>query len=69
VRWSAIASLVTGMFTTWLFLYGSLSFFQGPIATAMGGIDLSWLAGSLTAGIVYAILGRLEPTRRKDLAA
>ncbi|MGP9624299.1 MULTISPECIES: purine-cytosine permease family protein [unclassified Corynebacterium] len=69
VRWSAIVSLVAGMFTTWLFLYGSLSFFQGPIATAMGGIDLSWISGSLTAGISYAILGRLEPTRRKDLAA
>jgi toxin CptA len=30
---------------------------QGPIAVALGGWDLSWLAGGLTSAGVYAILG------------
>jgi hypothetical protein len=31
---------------------------QGPIATALGGADLSWLAGALVAGGWYALSGR-----------
>jgi toxin CptA len=30
---------------------------QGPIAVALGGWDLSWLAGGLTSAAVYAVLG------------
>ncbi|NKX51310.1 cytosine permease, partial [Arthrobacter deserti] len=31
---------------------------QGPIAVAMHGLDLSWLAGGLTSAAVYAAFGR-----------
>ncbi|WP_323279079.1 hypothetical protein [Sinomonas terricola] len=31
--------------------------FQGPIATAMGGVDPSWLAGTATSAAVYSALG------------
>lgn len=47
----------TGVFATWLFMYGLLPFFQGPIAVALGGVDLSWLAGGLTSAAVYSVLG------------
>ncbi|MFL6053959.1 MAG: hypothetical protein ACJ72W_13735 [Actinoallomurus sp.] len=30
---------------------------QGPAARALGGVDLSWLAGGLTAAAIYAWLG------------
>lgn len=53
----AIISFVAGLFMTWLFMYGALPAFQGPIATAMGGVDLSWLAGTLTSGLLYLALG------------
>ena len=44
---------------SWLFLYGLVAPLQGPIARAAGGLDLSWLAGMLTAGLLYYALYRL----------
>jgi toxin CptA len=38
-------------------MYGVIPVFQGPIAVAMGGVDLSWLAGGVAAAAVYAVLG------------
>ncbi|MFM6848519.1 MAG: hypothetical protein ACKOVB_05385, partial [Terrabacter sp.] len=39
------------------FMYGGAPMFQGPIATAMGGVDLSWLAGTATSAGLYFALG------------
>ena len=52
-----MASFALGVFATWLFLYGLTPALQGWVATAMGGLDLSWLAGSLVAAAAYAVLG------------
>ncbi|MCQ9164461.1 MULTISPECIES: cytosine permease [unclassified Arthrobacter] len=57
INWAGITALLVGIFSTWLFMYGVEPIMQGPIATAMGGIDLSWLAGGVVAAAVYAILG------------
>ncbi len=57
VNWAGITSLVLGVFATWLFMYGLVPQMQGPIATALGGWDLSWLAGGLTSAASYALLG------------
>jgi nucleobase:cation symporter-1, NCS1 family len=54
---SAIIAFLAGLVMTWLFMYGALPVFQGPIATAMGGVDLSWLAGSLTSATLYFAMG------------
>jgi nucleobase:cation symporter-1, NCS1 family len=59
VNWAAMISLLVGLFTTWLFLYGLIAPLQGPVARALNGLDLSWLAGMLTAGILYYALYRL----------
>ena len=59
VNWAAIISLVVGLVMTWLFLYGLVTPLQGPIARALNGLDLSWLAGMLTAGVLYYVLYRL----------
>ncbi|UKA63678.1 purine-cytosine permease family protein [Arthrobacter sp. FW306-04-A] len=56
-NWAGITALLVGIFATWLFMYGVLPIMQGPIATAMGGIDLSWLAGGVVAAAVYRALG------------
>ena len=56
VRPSALISLAVGIVFTWLFMYGMVPMMQGPIAVALGGIDLSWLAGGLAAGSLYAAL-------------
>jgi len=57
-NWAGINSLALGVFATWLFMYGLVPQMQGPIATALGGWDLSWLAGGLTSAASYALLGR-----------
>lgn len=51
------AAFFIGMVGTWLFMYGLVPAAQGPIARAMHGIDLSWLAGLVVAAGVYAIMG------------
>jgi toxin CptA len=38
-------------------MYGLVPAMQGPIAVALGGWDLSWLAGGLASATSYAILG------------
>jgi NCS1 nucleoside transporter family len=59
VNWAAMASLLVGLVMTWLFLYGLIPPLQGPVARAMNGLDLSWLAGMLSAGILYFALYKL----------
>ena len=41
------------------FLYGLVAPLQGPIAQALNGLDLSWLAGMLTGGLLYYALYKL----------
>jgi toxin CptA len=56
VGWRAIAAFVTGIVATWAFSYGVPAFLQGPGARALGGVDLSWLAGALVSALVYLAL-------------
>src|SRR3954470_13438611 len=57
VNWAAMTSFALGVVATWLFMYGLTPALQGFAATAMGGVDLSWLAGGLTSAAAYALLG------------
>ncbi|WP_314688196.1 cytosine permease [uncultured Bifidobacterium sp.] len=54
VRWQALAAFVLGLAACWATSYGSL--LQGPVAAAMGGVDLSWLGGILVAALTYYVL-------------
>lgn len=56
IKWSGVAALSLGVFAAWLFQIGSIQSMQGPIAIAMGGIDLSWLAGLAVGGGSYYLL-------------
>jgi NCS1 nucleoside transporter family len=57
-RWVALVAFVLAMVATWCFQYGIPTWLQGPGAKALGGVDLSWLAGSLVAAGSYYLLGR-----------
>lgn len=57
INWATMASFGIGVFATWLFMYGLTPALQGFAARAMGGVDLSWLAGGLAAAGSYALLG------------
>ncbi len=67
IAWPAIIAFVLGIIATWSFEYAVPSFLQGPGAIALGGIDLSWLSGSIVAGLAYWI-GISIPRRSSPVA-
>ena len=68
MNWAGYIAFFVGLFCTWLFMYGLIPIFQGPIATALGGIDLSWLAGGAAAAAVYAVLGPIAAAKYEGAA-
>ena len=68
-RWDAIVAFVVGIFATWYFEYGIPAALQGPGAKALGNVDLSWFAGALSAGLIYAVLAARRRTAAPAAAA
>ena len=68
VNWTTMGCFVAGIVGTWMFMYGSLPVMQGFGSRAMGGLDLSWLAGGLIAGGLYAVFGPRAYRRRAETA-
>jgi nucleobase:cation symporter-1, NCS1 family len=66
INWRGVLALVLGVISAWLFQVGTIESMQGPVAMALGGLDLSWLAGFVVAGGSYFFLhpGRKERVRR-----
>jgi purine-cytosine permease-like protein len=60
--WRGIAAYVLGFLT--MVPFAVLPFFTGPIGAWLGGIDISWLVGLLTASLLYFAF-----TRRQDRSA
>lgn len=60
-RWNAGAMIVFGIGVLAQLPFMSTTIYTGPIAHAMGGIDVAWLVGFAVSGIVYAIFARLWP--------
>lgn len=69
VNWAGMVAFFAGVLMTWLFMYGLVPAMQGPIARAMHGVDLSWLAGGLTSALIYAALGPVVARRYDELPA
>ncbi len=64
IRWDAMISFLVGIFATWFFEFGIPTALQGPGAKMLGNVDISWLAGGLTAGVLYAVLARRSASAR-----
>ncbi|WP_067831096.1 purine-cytosine permease family protein [Actinomadura kijaniata] len=64
-RWDGLAAFALGAAATWCFQYGVPAALRGPAARALGGVDLSWLAGAVVAGGLYLLLS----SRRKGTLA
>ncbi|WP_024777273.1 purine-cytosine permease family protein [Pseudomonas corrugata] len=62
VNWRGVFALAVGVLAAWLFQVGTIQSLQGPLAMALGGIDLSWLAGFGVGGGIYYVLHRSRPT-------
>lgn len=54
---SAFIAFGGGILMTWMCMYGSTPLLQGPLGRAVGGVDFSWLAGSVTSAGLYFALG------------
>lgn len=67
INWATITAFLASIVATWLFMYGTIPALQGPAARALGGVDLSWLAGGVVAAAVYALLA--PKAHRRYLAA
>jgi len=65
VNWKGVFALALGVLAAWLFQVGTIKSLQGPLAMALGGIDLSWLAGFSVGGGIYYLLHR---SRRAEVA-
>ena len=57
VNWAGVAGLLGGIFATWLFMALPDDSIQSPLVDALGGVDLSWLAGLVVSATIYAIFG------------
>src|SRR5581483_10289734 len=60
VRWRSLVALLVGLVSGWAFEYGTVGLFQGPVARATNGLDLSWLASIVFGGLTYWVLRRSE---------
>ena len=65
--WPGIIALLSA--TTLAILSASTTLYQGPIATAVGGTDLSAFVGPLVAGGVYALLWSRTPRKSEHYVA
>ena len=63
--WRGIIAFLAGLAAMIPFM--SLSFYTGPVPTAIGGADLSFFVGLIVAGGLYLLAGRnaatVEPAR------
>jgi cytosine/uracil/thiamine/allantoin permease len=55
---SGLISLAAGLVAAWAWQYGLVPVMQGPLATALGNTDFSWLSGGVVAGGLYFVLAR-----------
>ncbi|MGW5725638.1 cytosine permease [Nocardia beijingensis] len=69
LNWIGLISLGAGLIAAWSWQYGLVAAMRGPLATALGNTDFSWLSGSLVAGGIYAALavGGRRPSSRRSI--
>jgi len=63
---AGLSALLSGAAVAGLFVQNDE--FAGPLATALGGADLSWVAGPLVASCVYVTVTKLSYPRRNATA-
>lgn len=63
VSWTAVGIYVLTILVELPFM--NSSFFEGPIAKAMGGGDIAWIVGFLLAAILYYIAAQMGGSRLK----
>jgi NCS1 family nucleobase:cation symporter-1 len=68
VAWRGLAAYVAGVAAEIPFT--AQPDFKGPLVSALGGADISWLVGFFTAALIYLVLAADQPgTARHDRQA
>lgn len=57
--WRGLLAYIVGIAAEWPFV--SQPAYTGPLVSAIGGADISWLAGWFAASIAYLLLAALTP--------
>jgi nucleobase:cation symporter-1, NCS1 family len=68
VNWRAMLAFLAGLAAEVPFADSVYPAFEGSVATAWNGLDISWLAGFIVAGGLYC-LARPDRGKRRDAAA
>jgi NCS1 family nucleobase:cation symporter-1 len=68
VNWRTMLAFLAGLAAEVPFADSAYPAFEGPVATAWNGLDISWLAGFIVAGGLY-YLARPDLGARRDAAA
>jgi purine-cytosine permease-like protein len=68
VNWRMMLAFLAGLAAEVPFADSVYPAFEGPVATAWNGLDISWLAGFIVAGGLY-YLARPDRGARRDAAA
>lgn len=67
VNWRAIGVFLVGIAVEIPFMNASYPRFEGPVASALSGADISWLVGFLAAGGLYYAVTKRSATDRSPL--
>jgi nucleobase:cation symporter-1, NCS1 family len=65
VNWRTVLVFLVGVACEIPFMNAAYPAFEGPVATAFGGADISWLVGFAVAGGLYYLVTPRQPRDRK----
>jgi NCS1 family nucleobase:cation symporter-1 len=65
VNWRTVLVFLVGVACEIPFMNAAYPAFEGPVATAFGGADISWLVGFVVAGGLYYLVTPRQPRDRK----
>jgi len=64
--WRGVSAYLIGFVA--MIPFFSTTFFSGPVATALGGADMSFVVGLLVSGILYYVFSRNLDLTAEDVA-
>ncbi|MGL3805553.1 purine-cytosine permease family protein [Paeniglutamicibacter sp. R2-26] len=61
-RWNTGALLVFGIGVAAQVPFMATTFYTGPLASAMNGVDIAWFIGLAVSAVAYIVIARVAPT-------
>ena len=61
--WPALIAYIIGVLVQIPFM--ATTFYTGPVATALGGVDTAWIVGTIATLVIYLVLVRVTAGKNK----